>query len=122
MKNYNEIMAKVTETELGVKELRELVEALIEENTMLREQLGMPVNVVNDNLSLDEAFNTISWNNSYKDGHRQEIRAFNCFVRADYKKISDFKGKSIYDLVATRNANVKSCAIMIVLLAFRRGN
>ena len=41
MKNYDEIMAKVEETELSVKELRKLVEDLIKENAMLREQLDI---------------------------------------------------------------------------------
>lgn len=116
MENYNEIMAKVEETELGVKELRKLVEALIAENTMLREQLSMSVNKVNDNLSLEEAFKAFYLTDSYPDGIRKKTRAYNGFARAGYKTIGQFKGISLNDLCSTRNCGVCSCAIMVVLL------
>lgn len=115
MKNYNEIMTKVKEAELGVKELLELIEVLIEENTMLREQLGMSVSDGNDNLSLREAFDAVSLEKTYTDSLRQKTRAFNCFARCRVKSISEFKGKSIYDLLEAR-PSIRSCAIMIVLL------
>ena len=113
MKNYNEIMAKVEKTELSVKELRELVEALIEENTMLREQLGMSTSNDTDHLLIVDVFNDFS----LKDDHNGTKTALrNGLARSGYKVIGDFRNKTITDLIKIRSTGASRCAVLIILL------
>lgn len=67
-----------------------------------------------EDLSLTKAFEAFSFKGRIPYG--MKTRTFNCFHRAGYATIGEFRGKSINDLLNVRNAGVDSCALFVVVL------
>lgn len=98
-------------------------DALKKENLLLRakiqileaklETAGLSENKDED-LSLTKVFEALSFKGRISYG--MNTRTFNCFHRAAYATIGEFKGKTINDLLKVRNAGVNSCALMVVVL------
>lgn len=98
-------------------------DALKKENQLLRikiqileaklEAVGLSENKYED-LSLTKAFEAFSFKGRIPYG--MKTRTFNCFHRAGYATIGEFRGKSINDLLNVRNAGVDSCALFVVVL------
>lgn len=107
MERFKQIIANI-EAELG--ELREINNSLTEENDWLRQQLGLPSH--NNERSLEDFFNKFYIKD---DSGRLKTRAYNS-VRSNFKVLSDFEGKTIFDLLKLRNIGISSCAIIIIAL------
>ena len=112
MEKFNSIIANI---EKELLELKKINEALREENSFLREQLAMPNKIDNnEEISLEEVFNSFYLKDDSK-GLRE--KTFHSLLQTGkFKVVSDFIGKSIYDLIEIRNARYATWAITIIVI------